>query len=277
MRAIPPSPSSIPDANENCAAAIVESYQALSRQECRYLSRLREFDLHRGYQLQLKGGKRAANTVEWLRIVCGVERAAAEENLRVAYSLLKVPAIESAFCRGELSYRKVRALSPVADAVSERGLLDFALVMTDGQVEEYCRRVRGRDVYTRTTPSSKEVSLASDDRITVYHNPACSKCRGALAILRERGVEFDTVEYLHGALGKERVERIIDLIDDSPAELVRKDANFRALGLVASDYTSADAVAELLAQHPQLMQRPVVLRGQRGVIARPPEKLEVLL
>ena len=195
----------------------------------------------------------------------------------MAYSLLKVPAIESAFCRGELSYRKVRALSPVADAVSERGLLDFALVMTDGQVEEYCRRVRGRDVYTRTTPSSKEVSLASDDRITVYHNPACSKCRGALAILRERGVEFDTVEYLHGALGKERVERIIDLIDDSPAELVRKDANFRALGLVASDYTSADAVAELLAQHPQLMQRPVVLRGQRGVIARPPEKLEVLL
>lgn len=277
MRTSPPSSSSIPDANESDAAAVVESYQAVARQECRYLSRLREFDLQRGYRLRLRRGRQAANTVEWLQIVCGLERAAAEENLRVAYSLLKVPAIESAFCRGELSYPKVRALSPIADAVSERRLLDFALVMTDRQVEEYCRRIRGRDIYTRTSRSPKEVSLAVDDRITLYHNAACSNSRGALTMLRKQDVEFDTVEYLRDPLSKERIKRILDVIDDPPAALVRQDANFRALGLTADDYTSADAVAELLAKHPQLMQRPVVLRGQRGVIARPPDKLEALL
>lgn len=270
-----PSPAAMAEANEGTATALVESYQALSRQVCRHLLRLREFDLHRGYRQQLKRGKRAGNTAEWLQLVCGVERAATEENLRVAYSLLKAPAIESAFCRGQLSYRKVRALLPVADAVSERDLMDFALVMTDVQVEEYCRRVRRG--YTCGSRSSKEIALASDNRITLFHNPACSNCRGAHAILRERGVEFDTVEYLREPLTKEGVKRILERIADSPAELVRKDAHFRALGLAAADYTSADAVAELLAEHPRLMQRPVVLRGETGLIARPPEKVETLL
>lgn len=256
------------------SAAVVESYQAVSRQTCRYLLRLREFDLSRGYRQPLKGGKRAANTAEWLRIVCGVERATAEENLRLAYSLLKVPAIESAFGNGQLSYRKARALSSVANAASERGLLDFGLVMTDGQVEDYCRRVGG---YTGAQGAGEEAASVSKDRITMYHNPACSKCRNALATLGERGVAFDTVEYLQRPLSEERIKDILHRLEDPPADLVRKDANFRALGLAAADYTTPAAVAKLLAEHPQLMQRPVILRGERAVIARTPEKVEALL
>lgn len=115
------------------------------------------------------------------------------------------------------------------------------------------------------------------DRIVLYHNPACSKSRGALDILRERDADMKIVEYLKTPLDEAQLRDILGLIDDAPAELVRKDANFRALGLSAGDYTSEDAVVQLLLEHPKLMQRPVVVRGERAVIARPSEKVEELL
>ncbi len=114
-------------------------------------------------------------------------------------------------------------------------------------------------------------------RIVLYHNPACSKSRGAKQILAERDVDFDTVEYLKTPLDEAELRRILDVIDDPPAELVRKDAHFRELGLSAENYVTADAVVNLLLEHPKLMQRPVVLRGDRGVIGRPSENVEKLL
>ena len=113
-------------------------------------------------------------------------------------------------------------------------------------------------------------------RVVLYHNPACSKSRGAKEILEARNVDFDTVEYLKAPLGEADLRRILVLLDGSPAELVRKDGNFRDLGLDAGDYTSADAVVDLLVEHPKLMQRPVVVRGERAVIGRPSEKVEDL-
>lgn len=114
-------------------------------------------------------------------------------------------------------------------------------------------------------------------RIVLYHNPACSKSRGAKQILEERNIDFDTVEYLKAPLAETDLRRIVELVDDPPAELVRKDANFRELGLSAGDYKTADAVVGLLLEHPKLMQRPVAVRGERAVIARPSEKVEDLL
>ncbi|MYD99633.1 MAG: arsenate reductase (glutaredoxin) [Gammaproteobacteria bacterium] len=114
-------------------------------------------------------------------------------------------------------------------------------------------------------------------RVVLYHNPACSKSRGAKQILTERGIDFDTVEYLKTPLDEAELRRILETIDDPPAELVRKDANFRELGLSAANYVTADAVVALLLEHPRLMQRPVVLRGDQGVIGRPSEKVEDLI
>lgn len=268
--------STSPVGGDPRSVALLASRQALARQTCRYLEQLREFDLHRGYRRRLKGGRTAANTAHWLQIVCGVEPALAAEDLRVAYALLKMPAIATAFAAGQLSYRKVRALARVADVGSEGAMLDFARAVGDAHVETYCRRVRLG--YTRAAPSlSEEVSLAEQDRIVVYHNPACSKCRGALAILRDRHVPFDTVEYLREPLSEAQLKSMLALLDEPPGELVRKDANFRALGLNAADYATADAVAKLLAEHPQLMQRPVVVRGGRAVLARPAERVEAVL
>ena len=67
------------------------------------------------------------------------------------------------------------------------------------------------------------------------------------------------------------------MIDDPPADLVRKDKNFKDLGLDAGDYTTENAVVALLLEHPRLMQRPVVVRGDRAVIARPSDKVKALL
>ncbi len=103
----------------------------------------------------------------------------------------------------------------------------------------------------------------------MYHNPSCSKSRGALEILAERGIETDVVEYLKAPPDRATLERIVDAIPNPPAELVRKDKKFKELGLDASDYTTRDAVVALLLEHPELMERPVVFRGERAVIARP--------
>jgi len=97
------------------------------------------------------------------------------------------------------------------------------------------------------------------------------------AILRERGVEFDAIEYLKTPVGRAGLERILRAIPDPPGDLVRKDKRFTELGLRAGDYTTPDAVIELLLRHPELMQRPVVFGGERAMIARPAERVLELL
>jgi arsenate reductase (glutaredoxin) len=66
------------------------------------------------------------------------------------------------------------------------------------------------------------------------------------------------------------------MLESPPADLVRKDKRFEELNLKATDYTSKKQVITLLIKHPELMQRPIVVRGGRAVIARPPEKLDAL-
>ncbi len=96
-------------------------------------------------------------------------------------------------------------------------------------------------------------------------------------MLRAQGVEFDTVEYLKTPLHRTALERIVAMLDTPPAELVRKDRRFEALQLRPADYLSAEDVVALLLKYPELMQRPVVVKGDKAVIARPPERMLPLL
>ncbi len=115
------------------------------------------------------------------------------------------------------------------------------------------------------------------ERLVVYHNPGCGKSRGALEILRERGVAFDAIEYLQAPLDRSALERVLALLGGPPGELVRKDKRFAALGLRPEDYSTREHVVALLLAHPELMERPVVIRGERAVIARPSERVLELL
>jgi arsenate reductase (glutaredoxin) len=114
-------------------------------------------------------------------------------------------------------------------------------------------------------------------KLTIYHNQACGNSRGAMALLRERGLEFDVIEYLKNPPTRETLEKILTMLEGPLADLVRKDKRFGELGLNADDYTEPKKIVALLLQHPELMQRPIVIRGTRALIARPPEKLEALL
>lgn len=115
------------------------------------------------------------------------------------------------------------------------------------------------------------------EKVLVYHNPVCGKSRGALEILESRGIDADVVEYLKSPLDRSTLGRILDLLPGAPSELVRKDKRFRELGLFEGDYVTRERVVALLLEHPELMERPVVVRGGRAIIARPSELvLEIL-
>ena len=114
-------------------------------------------------------------------------------------------------------------------------------------------------------------------KLTVYHNQACGNSRGALQLLQERGVEFDIIEYLKTPPKREALEKILAMLEGPAADLVRKDKRFGELGLNPDDYTEPNKIVDLLLKHPELMQRPIVIKGNRAIIARPPEKLTPLL
>jgi arsenate reductase len=121
------------------------------------------------------------------------------------------------------------------------------------------------------------MSTDSKTSMRVYHNPVCSKSRGALEILGDQGVEVEVIEYLKVLPTRADLERIVDAVSDAPATLVRKDKRFGELELDAGDYQTKEQVVALLLAHPELMERPVVFRGERAVIARPSEKVLELL
>ena len=98
-----------------------------------------------------------------------------------------------------------------------------------------------------------------------------------LEILHARGVEFDVVEYLKTPLDRADFQRILDAIPDPPADLVRKDKKFGELGLNADDYTTKAAVIDILLEHPVLMQRPIVFKGDEALICRPSDKVLAFL
>jgi arsenate reductase (glutaredoxin) len=114
--------------------------------------------------------------------------------------------------------------------------------------------------------------------VTIFHNPSCSKSRGALEILQDRHVDAEIVRYLDTPPDRATIERILDAIEDEPRALVRTgDPKFKAAGLTKADVATRELVVDVLVRHPEVMERPVVFVGDKAVIARPSERvLEIL-
>jgi arsenate reductase len=114
-------------------------------------------------------------------------------------------------------------------------------------------------------------------KITVYQKPTCSKCRATLNILRDRGVEFESVNYYERPLTADQLRSLVEKLGVSPRQLLRKDEPIaRSLGLSKKDL-SDDELIELMVENPDLLQRPIVVRGDKAVLCRPPENVEELL
>lgn len=113
--------------------------------------------------------------------------------------------------------------------------------------------------------------------LTVLHNPNCSTSRHALDEAKAAGVDAEVVAYLKTPLDEQALLELMAKLEDPPADLVRKDGFFKDQGLVADDYTTPEAVAALLVEHPRLMQRPVLVKGDRAVIGRPKDRVPAFL
>jgi arsenate reductase len=113
--------------------------------------------------------------------------------------------------------------------------------------------------------------------VTYYHNPNCSTSRNALALLREHGVEPTIVEYLKTPLTRTELAELLRRLDLPPRALIRTRGDLYAeLGL-AADTWSDEALLDMLAAHPALMERPVAVSAKGARIGRPMERvLEIL-
>jgi len=116
-----------------------------------------------------------------------------------------------------------------------------------------------------------------NDTITVYERPTCSKCREMDRLLRESGVDFNKVNYYLEPLSKKKLAELIAKMKLKPRDLLRKsEPIYRELGLAKGEF-SDDEIITLMVKHPDLMQRPIVERGNRAVLGRPTENVKELL
>jgi len=108
--------------------------------------------------------------------------------------------------------------------------------------------------------------------IKIYHNPRCSKSREGLEILEKSGKEFETIKYLEDIPSKEELRRLIKLLGIEPEELIRKNEaiwkeKFKGKNL------SANKIIDAMILYPKLIERPIVIHGNKAVIGRPPKKI----
>lgn len=116
----------------------------------------------------------------------------------------------------------------------------------------------------------------STPKVTIYHNPRCSKSRETLALLRARGLEPEIVDYLKTPLDEAQVKALVRKLGLAPHALLRpKESAYAEHGL--SEESSLDDVARAIAEAPILMERPVVVVGKRAALGRPPENVLALL
>jgi arsenate reductase len=106
----------------------------------------------------------------------------------------------------------------------------------------------------------------------IYHNPHCSKSRATLALLEERGIEVEIVEYLRTPLTRATIRALIDQLGLDVSAIVRSsETAFRESGL--SIDSPADDLIALIEREPMVLQRPIVVVGERARIGRPPEQV----
>jgi arsenate reductase len=113
--------------------------------------------------------------------------------------------------------------------------------------------------------------------ITMYHNPRCSKSRQALGLLRDKGIEPQIVEYLKTPPDMATLEHLLDMLGLEPRELMRKKEKEYKENNLANPDLSREALIAAMVAHPKLIERPIVVKGDKAALGRPPEAVLDLL
>ncbi len=112
--------------------------------------------------------------------------------------------------------------------------------------------------------------------VTIYHNPRCSKSRNPLALLEEHGVTPDIVLYLETSPGEKEIRGLLAKLGIPAAQLVRRGEDAYKESGLGKDSSEAEIIAAMAA-HPKLIERPIVVKGDRAVLGRPPENVLALI
>ncbi len=109
-------------------------------------------------------------------------------------------------------------------------------------------------------------------KITIWHNPRCSKSREALKLLEEKGAEVEVFKYLDEEITKEDIKKLLNMIGAKPRDIMRtKEAIYKELGLKEVD--DDEKLIEAMVEHHKLIERPIVIKDGKAVIGRPPSKV----
>lgn len=111
---------------------------------------------------------------------------------------------------------------------------------------------------------------------TIYHNPRCSKSRQTLQLIREAGVEPDIVEYLKNSPSVNELEMILAKLNLKPQDIIRKGEQDFKSRYKDKKFTDTEWLI-ILSENPKLIERPIVIKGNTGVVGRPPENVKSLL
>ncbi|MBP5945593.1 MULTISPECIES: arsenate reductase (glutaredoxin) [unclassified Pseudomonas] len=113
--------------------------------------------------------------------------------------------------------------------------------------------------------------------LTLYHNPRCSKSRAALELLEARGLTPNVVRYLETPLDAAQIKALLGKLGISARQLLRTGEDEYKMLQLADDSLSEDQLISAIAEHPKLMERPILEVGNKAVIGRPPENILELL
>ena len=114
------------------------------------------------------------------------------------------------------------------------------------------------------------------EKIVVWHNPRCSKSRNGVKYLDEKGVEYEVRRYLDEPPTVEELREVLKKLGMSPRELMRtKEKIYRELGL--KEVEDEEKLIEAMAENPRLIERPIVIREDKAVVARPETKIDEIL
>jgi len=121
------------------------------------------------------------------------------------------------------------------------------------------------------------VKTAESSGITIYQKPTCTTCRKVYQLLVESGVNLTSVNYYITPLSRKKLRELLKKMGLSPRDVLRKkEPLYTHLGMGRTTLTDEEII-ELMVRHPDLLERPIVERGDRAVLARPPERLREIL
>lgn len=113
-------------------------------------------------------------------------------------------------------------------------------------------------------------------KITVYEKPTCTTCRKTVKMLNEMGIDFDKVNYYIKPFTKNKLRTLLKKMEMQPSELLRKNEKaYKELDVKNNNYTQAQILDFMILDH-NLIQRPIIVKGEKAVLGRPVERIKEL-